>query len=247
VRTIGLLNSKGGVGRTTLGLNLAATFAEQSLKVALVDLDLSNPPLGLWFPGGEGTPGWSLRASEVANLSLLEFGGLCPASLESATADAGATFKESAGEADLLVVAFGPSLNRSFWPAVQQTDELVFVANPEPAALLAGLRTARLATYLNPGARQWVWGNRALSTGDKAARALADQLATETGRGVQTLPSVLESRFVARCGRTRQLFAVMAPRRPESKAVRRAAARLLTPVLELQVAATPRVETKEAA
>ena len=85
MRKIALANNKGGSGKTTTTVNLAASFAECGIRVLVVDLD-PQASATMWLGGGESSVGLveysagGIRVSELVKPSTAPGVDLIPAS-----------------------------------------------------------------------------------------------------------------------------------------------------------------------
>jgi Mrp family chromosome partitioning ATPase len=56
MRTIAVINQKGGTGKTTTCVNLAATLGERRRNVLLIDIDPQHSSTTWYLPAGAGQP-----------------------------------------------------------------------------------------------------------------------------------------------------------------------------------------------
>lgn len=159
-RVIGVIGGKGGVGKTTLVSNLAATLSDLGNEVIAVDGNLTTPNLGLHLGLhlSEKTLHNVLRGEEkidrVSYPHQLGF-KVVPASMsvkELMNVDVGKLPSKILGlygKADYVILDSAAGLGREAISVMQSADEILLITNPDLPSVADALKTAKLAGNLN--------------------------------------------------------------------------------------------------
>jgi chromosome partitioning protein len=174
MRTIAILNQKGGVGKTTTSVNLAAALAAEGTSAAIVDLDpQSHASLHLGIsPDSSRLSTYGVLMGEARLREVLRpaTDGLCVApshidlsAAESELATAGAREQRlkhalvADPPADVVIIDCPPSLGLLSLNALCAADEVLLPLQPHFLALHGLSRLMRtidlVARRLNPGLR----------------------------------------------------------------------------------------------
>jgi chromosome partitioning protein len=123
IRTIGILQQKGGVGKTTLSLNLAAVYACQGLKVLVVDAD----------PQGSAQE-WAATRTAAPLFAVI---GMARPNLHRELA-------EIAQGYDVIVIDGAPRGNDLARSAMLASDHVLIPVQPSPFDIWAARQTVEL-------------------------------------------------------------------------------------------------------
>ncbi len=155
-RIIGILSGKGGVGKTTLALNLGAALTDFGKNVLIVDGNLTTPNLGIHA----GIPLYPTSMHDVlkGNVDIYDvmhimYNGLkiVPASinlndLKGVDPDMLSTsFIDLAGKIDFLLIDGAPGLGSEALSIFKASHEVLGISTPELPALTDLLKSVRLA------------------------------------------------------------------------------------------------------
>ena len=164
-RVIAVASGKGGVGKSTVSVNLACAFAALGLKVGLLDADIYGPSapkmLGLEsqpeFVDGKLNPlrAWGLKVMSIGFIvdeasPMIWRGPMASSALRQMIQDV--RWGSAADPLDVLVVDLPPGTGDVHLTLVQKlaVDGVVIVSTPQEIALIDARRASAMFGKMNP-------------------------------------------------------------------------------------------------
>ena len=150
-RVIGIMSGKGGVGKTTIALNLGLAIHQFGHEVTIIDGDVKNPNLGLYL--GIYSP--PLTVNDVINKNIdlnivkhTHSSGIhiVPAPLLLSSSSIGLTrlrdiFDKREG---YFLIDFPPGLGKETLSLLDICDEVLIITNPNIASVASTMRTVKI-------------------------------------------------------------------------------------------------------
>jgi flagellar biosynthesis protein FlhG len=241
-RSVAVVSGKGGVGKTTLIVNLAVAVRRLGKRVLLVDGDLgmgnadlllgqiprytmhdvvlgerSAEEILLTTPDGIHLMPGSSGVEEMANLDELR----CERLL--------CSISEIEHDLDLILIDTASGLHRTATHLARAADEILIVTTPEPTAFTDAYATLRVLRNHPGSAVPWIIVNQARDAGE--ARATAEKIRSVSKRFLtiepQFLGFVLEDPAVGKAVRRQEPLMRLYPRSQAAGCIEGIAARLV--------------------
>ncbi len=158
-RVIGCISAKGGVGKTTSAINLAAALNVFGKNVTLVDANLTAPNVGIYLgvPIAPVTLHDVLKGKKDAREAVFQHKSgvkVLPASIslrDAKRSDSGKldlVLRDIHGHSDFIVVDGAPGLNKEAIAVIKASHEVIIVTNPEMPAVTDALKTVKICREL---------------------------------------------------------------------------------------------------
>lgn len=241
-RVIAVTSGKGGVGKTTLGLNLAIALAARGPRVGVVDMDigLANADVLLGLRPDRNLR-HVLRGQTAVREALVRAPGgifLLPGSTgmplvsdldEDERRFLIRSFRDLEGIADILVIDTGAGITRNVIHFASSADEILVVTTPEPTAITDGYALIKTVSREKGFGRIRLLVNQA--AGPPEGTRVCERIRMVSRRfldlEVEELGHVPDDPGVRQAVRRRSPFVLEYPDAPASAAVRSLADRLL--------------------
>jgi len=157
-RFIGVASGKGGVGRTTIAINLATALSQFGREVILIDAHLSSPHVALHLgaPNVPKTIHHALRkTTHIKDAAYQHPSGLklVPGSINPEHQEdvphkkIKDTLLDLIGTSEVVIVDMGPS-GEEVLSVMRATDDLLIIATPDLPSVTEALKTIRKAKEL---------------------------------------------------------------------------------------------------
>jgi flagellar biosynthesis protein FlhG len=202
VRTIAIVSGKGGVGKTTLLVNLAVALADEGQRVLLVDGDWGmgnvdvllglNPAATLHdvMRGERSVEEVLLHASERLQVLPCASGVEEMANLDELRAERLLCSLSSLEEScDLILLDTASGIGRLTTHLARAADEILVVTTPEPTAILDAYASLKVLHRQARGTTPWIVVNQARSAAQ--ARAVAERVTAVSRRALCWEPAYL--------------------------------------------------------
>lgn len=233
-RVIAVSSGKGGVGKTSLSVNLALCLAKKGLRVTIFDADLglSNAEVLLGL-----VPPYSLYEVLYGDKSLDEITVRGPWGLKVISGGSGLLemanldhkrrrlllemLNRFSSRDDFIIIDTGAGINKNVLGFVAAAGEVIVVVTPEPTSLTDAYALIKVLANFKVHAEVNVVVNRA-ADGREAMRTFA-RIQNAAGRFLEiklnSLGWVPEDRSVSRAVKSQQPFCQASPNAPASRSL----------------------------